>query len=143
MPFEFLDFFFMLYSILLEFIAQMCSVRFMRSADMTTLAGGRTCIIPVGAGLAPAPQEGGRAAVALEVSIPGQAGAVTIPPHGMNRITLTIPPQQSLSPGRHRLQVRYLLTGDAPAERTVRQGDAQNLWTGDARSNPIEIDVAE
>jgi len=127
----------------LEFIAQMCSVRFMRSADMTTLAGGRTCIIPVGAGLAPAPQEGGRAAVALEVSIPGQAGAITIPPHGMNRITLMIPPQQPLSPGRHRLQVRYLRTGDAPAKRTVRQGDAQDLWTGDARSNPIEIDVAE
>jgi len=111
----------------LEFIARMCSVRFLYSGD-PALRGGRTCIVPFDDRPPAPPAE-------LDIAIPDQPGVVTIPPGGKRPLTLTVSPARPLRPGRHRLQVRYLRTGGGRG--------TERLWTGDARSNPILIDVAE
>lgn len=103
---------------LLEFAARMSGVSFMRSGDHTYVMK-RDRAPSQAIALTPASFSG-----------VGAGGLLTIPAGERRTLTTTIAVGE---PGRHRLQVQYLRTG-------VGRGE-EDFWTGDARSNPLTVDV--
>jgi|GEM_PF-3417993 len=102
----------------LEFIARMSGVSFMRSGDHKLIIK------------ASSPGARPNALSPSVINGADATGLLTIPAGERRTLTVTA---ALTEPGRHRLQVRFLHTGLKPGE--------EGFWTGEARSNPLIVEI--